>query len=231
MGDRGAFLEDWRTDVVAALGRFGKRSLDLVVATLLLVVLLPLIAVVAAGVRLDGGGGPVFARRRRLGYGGREFGLLRFRTTVSDGRASAAEDPCTRFGRVLTTSKLGGLPQLWNVVRGELSLVGPPAEEPEVADLFAKEYRQILRVRPGITGLSQLAFPRVSSKLLPARARIDCVYVSRRSFRMDLNVLLWTAAAALLRLEVAVHRQSGRLTWRRSRSGFESGPARSFVGS
>jgi lipopolysaccharide/colanic/teichoic acid biosynthesis glycosyltransferase len=245
VGAAGATKEDWRGDAVFALGRFAKRGLDVVAASMLLLVLLPLIAVVAVAIKLDSRG-PAFFRCRRVGYGGREFGMLKFRKMVHDaggGALTAPEDDrFTRLGRVLAKTKLDEIPQLWNVVKGEMSLVGPRPEDAGFVELCADEYRHILRVRPGITGLSQLAFARESEildpndrhghyvkKLLPAKARMDCLYVSRRSLGMDLKILFWTAAAVLLRLDVAVHRQSGRLTRRRERIAFEGQPARGMV--
>jgi lipopolysaccharide/colanic/teichoic acid biosynthesis glycosyltransferase len=245
VGAAGATKEDWRGDAVFALGRFAKRGLDVVAASMLLLVLLPLIAVVAVAIKLDSRG-PAFFRCRRVGYGGREFGMLKFRKMVHDaggGALTAPEDDrFTRLGRVLAKTKLDEIPQLWNVVKGEMSLVGPRPEDAGFVELCAGEYRHILRVRPGITGLSQLAFARESEildpndrhghyvkKLLPAKARMDCLYVSRRSLGMDLKILVWTAAAVLFRLDVAVHRQSGRLTRRRERIAFEGQPARGMV--
>jgi lipopolysaccharide/colanic/teichoic acid biosynthesis glycosyltransferase len=245
VGDTGATAEDWRSDAADGFGRLAKRGLDLLAASTLLLLLLPLIAVVAAAIRLDSRG-PAFFRCRRVGYRGREFWMLKFRKMVHDAAGGALtapeDDRFTRLGRVLAKTKLDEIPQLWNVVKGEMSLVGPRPEDAGFVELCADQYRQILRVRPGITGLSQLAFARESeildpddrhghyvSKLLPAKARMDCLYVSRRSLGMDLRILLWTAAAVLLRLEVAVHRQSGRLTRRRPRVAFESQAARGVV--
>jgi lipopolysaccharide/colanic/teichoic acid biosynthesis glycosyltransferase len=215
-----------------------KRLLDMVAAATLLLVLLPLILIVAAAIRLDSRG-PAFYRCRRVGYRGREFAMLKFRKMVHDaagGALTAPEDArFTRLGRILAKTKLDEIPQLWNVLKGEMSLVGPRPEDAGFVALREEEYRQILRVRPGITGLSQLAFARESeildpndrhghyvTKLLPAKARIDCLYVSRRSLGMDLKILFWTAAAVLLRLDVAVHRQTGRLTRRRPRVALET---------
>jgi lipopolysaccharide/colanic/teichoic acid biosynthesis glycosyltransferase len=233
VGDAGVTQRDWRSDALIALGDVAKRGLDVVAAALLLLVLMPLIGLVAAAIRLDSRG-PAFFRCRRVGFGGRQFRMLKFRKMVHDaggGALTAPEDArFTRFGRLLAKTKLDEIPQLWNVLKGDMSLVGPRPEDAGFVKLRAQEYRQILRVRPGITGLSQLAFARESeildpndrhghyvSKLLPAKARIDCLYVSRRTLGMDLKILFWTAAAVLLRLEVAVHRQSGRLTRRRPR--------------
>jgi lipopolysaccharide/colanic/teichoic acid biosynthesis glycosyltransferase len=212
-------------NAMAFLGRVAKRGLDLAAAAIMLILLSPLIALVAAAIRLDSRG-PAFYRCRRMGFGGREFNMLKFRKMVHDaggGALTAPEDVrFTRLGRLLAKTKLDEIPQLWNVLKGQMSLVGPRPEDKGFVALRQDEYRQILTVRPGITGLSQLAFARESeildptdrhghyvSKLLPAKARMDCLYVSRRSLGMDLKILLWTAAAVLFRLEVAVHRQSG----------------------
>ena len=223
---------------IGALSRAAKRLLDLVAAATLLLVLLPLILIVAAAIRVDSRG-PAFFRCRRVGYRGREFAMLKFRKMVHDaggGALTAPEDArFTRFGRILAKTKLDEIPQLWNVLKGEMSLVGPRPEDAGFVALRQEDYRQILRVRPGITGLSQLAFARESeildpndrhghyvTKLLPAKARMDCLYASRRSFGMDLKILFWTAAAVLLRLDVAVHRESGRLTRRQPRAALET---------
>jgi lipopolysaccharide/colanic/teichoic acid biosynthesis glycosyltransferase len=245
VGDVGVTSGDWRSDARVALARVVKRGLDLIAASTLLLVLLPLIVVLAAAIKLDSRGPAIF-RCRRMGFGGREFDMLKFRKMVHDaagGALTAPEDTrFTRLGRLLAKTKLDEIPQLWNVVKGEMSLVGPRPEDAGFVQLCEAEYRHILRVRPGITGLSQLAFARESeildpddrhghyvAELLPAKARIDCLYVSRRSLAMDFKILFWTAAAVLLRLEVAVHRQSGRLTRRRPRLGFEGHPARGMV--
>jgi lipopolysaccharide/colanic/teichoic acid biosynthesis glycosyltransferase len=230
------------SDPIASLSRTAKRLLDIAAAATLLLVLLPLIVAVAAAIKLDSRG-PVFFRCLRVGYRGRDFAMLKFRKMVHDaagGALTAPEDArFTRLGRILAKTKLDEIPQLWNVLRGDMSLVGPRPEDPGFVEICENEYRHILRVRPGITGLSQLAFARESeildpndrhghyiTTLLPAKARMDCLYVSRRTFPMDLKILLWTAAAVLLRLEVAVHRQSGQLSRRQPRVALESQPAR-----
>jgi lipopolysaccharide/colanic/teichoic acid biosynthesis glycosyltransferase len=242
-GDAGIIHNRSGIPIAWALSGTAKRLLDVVAAAALLVVLLPLILVVAAAIRLDSRG-PALYRCRRVGYRGREFAMLKFRKMVHDaagGALTAPEDArFTRFGRILAKTKLDEIPQLWNVLKGEMSLVGPRPEDVGFVALCPEEYRHILRVRPGITGLSQLAFARESeildpndrhghyvTKLLPAKARIDRLYVGRRSFAMDLKILLWTGAAVLLRLEVAVHRESGRLTRRTPRVALETQSAQS----
>jgi lipopolysaccharide/colanic/teichoic acid biosynthesis glycosyltransferase len=219
--------------------------LDVVAAATLLLVLFPLILVVAVAIKLDSRG-PAFYRCRRTGFRGREFGMVKFRKMTEDAAGGALtapeDDRFTRLGRVLAKTKLDEIPQLWNVVKGEMSLVGPRPEDPGFVELRRDDYAHILEVKPGITGLSQLAFARESeildpndrhghyvTRLLPAKARIDRLYASRRSLWMDLKILFWTAATVFLRLEVAVHRQTGRLTRRRPRVALERQGARQAV--
>jgi lipopolysaccharide/colanic/teichoic acid biosynthesis glycosyltransferase len=119
-------------------------------------------------------------------------------------------------------------PQLWNVLKGEMTLVGPRPERPDFVDLRAEEYTRILGVKPGMTGLCQLAFAREGEaldhedcvrdyveRLLPQKTALDLLYVGRRSLPMDLGILAWTAVAVLLRRDVAVDRATGRLGLRR----------------
>jgi lipopolysaccharide/colanic/teichoic acid biosynthesis glycosyltransferase len=213
-------VDDWAT-----------RVLDIGVAALMLVLLAPLIAVVAAAIKIESRG-PLFFRCRRVGIRGHEFDMLKFRK-MHDGVAgpalTALGDPrFTRMGSFLAKTKLDEVPQLWNVLRGEMSLVGPRPEDPSFVAIEQDAYRKILAVRPGITGLSQLAFARETEildpldgvghyvrRLLPQKASLDCVYVSRRSVGMDLRILFWTGLAVLLRRKVAVDRATAELGLRR----------------
>ena len=205
----------------------------MVIAGALLLVLAPLILLVAAWIRLDTPGSAFF-RCRRVGFGGREFGMLKFRKMHTGASGSAltapADERFTPVGRMLARTKLDELPQLWNVLKGEMSLVGPRPEDPSFVALERHAYERILRVRPGITGLSQLAFARESEildpgdrdgdyirRVLPQKMLLDELYAARRSHAMDFRILFWTVAAVLLRRSVAVHRATGRLTLRRPR--------------
>jgi lipopolysaccharide/colanic/teichoic acid biosynthesis glycosyltransferase len=210
------------------------RLLDIAIAAVALVVISPLIVLVALAVKLDSRG-PVFYRCERVGRGGRSFAMLKFRKMrdgVSDGpRLTAAhDDRFTRIGGLLAKTKLDEIPQLWNVVRGAMSLVGPRPEDPAFVRLHAEQYVPILCVRPGITGLSQLAFAKEAEilavndrlndyvdRILPQKVRLDRLYLERRSLRMDLQILAWTLAAIVLGKDAAVHRQTGRVTLRRPR--------------
>jgi lipopolysaccharide/colanic/teichoic acid biosynthesis glycosyltransferase len=223
-----------RGRIRAAGGTLIKRVFDAGVAALLLALAAPLIVVLAVAVKLDSKG-PAFYRCRRVGIGGRGFAMVKFRKMYDGARGpalTAAHDSrFTRIGRFLAKTKLDELPQLWNVLRGDMSLVGPRPEDPSLVRLQQKEFEPILRVRPGVTGLSQLAYARESElldgedrtgqyvrRILPQKLKIDRLYVERRSFLLDLRILVWTAAAVILRREVAVHRETGRLSARRRRS-------------
>lgn len=154
--------------------------------------------------------------------------MLKFRK-MRDGALGPAlvqtkDERFTRLGAFLARTKLDELPQLWNVVKGEMSLVGPRPEDPSFVDQHRGAYHAILAVRPGITGLSQLAFARESevldpsdrvgdyvNRILPQKMDMDRLYAARRSFSMDLKILWWTLCAVVGRLDVAVHRETGRL--------------------
>jgi lipopolysaccharide/colanic/teichoic acid biosynthesis glycosyltransferase len=210
-----------------------KRAVDLAVALPLLILLSPLIAVLAVAIKLESRG-PAFHRCVRVGRGGRELRMVKFRK-MHDGAggpalAAAQDERFTRLGPFLARTKLDELPQLWNVVRGQMSLVGPRPEDPGFVDAYRDEYDEILEVLPGITGLSQLAFAQESEILdpddrvghymhgiLPQKIGIDRMYASRRSLAMDLRILWWTAVAVVIRRQVAVHRETGRLSLRTPR--------------
>ena len=198
---------------------------------MLLVLLALPIALVAIAIKLDSPG-PAFYRCRRIGFRGREFLMLKFRKMHDDasGPALTAKRDArfTRLGRFLAESKLDELPQLWNVVKGEMSLVGPRPEDPGFVAEQSEAYAQILDVRPGITGLCQLAFAKESeildpddslrhylASILPQKVAMDVLYAERRSLRMDVGIVAWTLAAVMFKRPVAVHRGSGQMNVRR----------------
>jgi lipopolysaccharide/colanic/teichoic acid biosynthesis glycosyltransferase len=208
-----------------------KRVLDFCISAAVLVALAPVMLCVAAAIKLESRG-PVFYRCRRVGIGGTRLEMLKFRKMHVGARGGVLTSPgdprFTRIGARLARTKLDELPQLWNVLKGEMSLVGPRPEDPSFVALRARDYAEILRVKPGVTGLSQLAFARESEilddehryehyveQVFPQKIAIDRLYVLRRSFTYDLRILFWTAVAILLRREVAVSRQTGRLNQRR----------------
>jgi lipopolysaccharide/colanic/teichoic acid biosynthesis glycosyltransferase len=207
-----------------------KRIFDVTVALLLLVLLAIPLFLIALAVKLDSRG-PVFFRVSRVGFGGRPLTMLKFRKMHDDARGiplTASADPrLTRIGKILARTRLDELPQLWDVFRGRMSIVGPRPEDPEFVALHADAYRRILSVRPGITGLSQLAFAEEHSildqsdlvgdyvgRILPQKVGLDTLYARDYRLTMDLKVLAWTAVAMLARKRVSVHRRTGALTLR-----------------
>jgi lipopolysaccharide/colanic/teichoic acid biosynthesis glycosyltransferase len=208
-----------------------KRAFDLTVALALAVLLAPGLLLLALLVRLDSPG-PIFYRCRRVGFGGQPFEMLKFRKMHHRAEGAHltahADDRFTRAGKWLARLKADELPQLWNVLRGDMSLVGPRPESPVFASHFPQDFDQITRVRPGIVGLSQLAFAEESrildpndptshyvGRILPQKIALDRMYAERWRFHVDLRVVLWTAAAVLLRRPVAVDRQTGKMRLRR----------------
>ena len=193
-----------------------KRTLDLTLAGLGVVVLSPLLAVVAASVALDSPG-PVFFRQVRVGRGFRPFRIIKFRTMVEDaarrgGPLSIGADPrVTRVGRWLRRLKLDELPQLFNVLAGDMSLVGPRPEVPEYVERYRADYADILTVRPGMTDLASLKYRDESALLaaaadpgaeyvrviLPDKIRLAREYVRRSSVLFDLSLILRTLGAVV----------------------------------
>ena len=177
------------------------RILDLTVATLALLLFSPLLAAAALAIRLQGDG-PVLYRQRRIGRDGEPFELLKLRTMVpgSDpvgvGTAVTRDDPrVTRVGRLLRRFSLDEVPNLVNVLRGEMSIVGPrPTIEAQVVD-YTPHQRRRLEVKPGITGWAQVR----GRAGIPWEERIelDVWYVDHRSFALDLRILALTVGSLL----------------------------------
>ena len=208
-----------------------KRSFDAVFALLLLSAMMPVLVVVAIAIKLDSPG-PVLYRARRVGHRGKPLILLKFRKMHHGAKGAPltvnADERLTRVGKVLARSRLDELPQLWDVFRGRMSIVGPRPEDPAFVALHSDAYELILSVRPGITGLSQLAFAQEHkildkddpvadyiARILPPKIGLDILYARSYRIRTDIVVLCWTLAAVLLRVQVAVHRSTGRMNIRR----------------
>ena len=187
-----------------------KRILDLAGALLALVVSLPILLVVAVAIKLDSAG-PVFFIQPRVGRGGRLFRFYKFRSMIirpeSGPVITVGEDPrITRIGRLIRPLRIDELPQLINVLKGEMSLVGPRPEAPSVVERYTAEQRQVLEVAPGITGPTQLAWLNERASLppggdpaqyyithiLPQKLQSDLRYVRTRTLASDLASLLVT---------------------------------------
>jgi lipopolysaccharide/colanic/teichoic acid biosynthesis glycosyltransferase len=192
-----------------------KRLLDVSLSAPLLVLSAPLQILLALAVRLDSPG-PAFYRAIRVGRDGYPFTLYKFRTMIvralDQGPAiTHASDPrITRLGAFLRRTRLDELPQLLNVLRGDMSLVGPRPEDPRFVALYTPEQRRVLSVRPGITGRAQLTFLDEAKLLghldpegeyirvvLPRKVAIDLQYVEDRSLLLDLR-LIWATLLVLV---------------------------------
>jgi lipopolysaccharide/colanic/teichoic acid biosynthesis glycosyltransferase len=229
----GPEMEDGRGSASGAgtCDRLAIRAFDFVAALVLLTLLAPVFAVLAVAIKLESRGG-VFYRCRRLGLHGQELLVLKFRKMRDDAvdRPLTVKDDerFTRLGRLLARYKLDELPQLWNVLKGEMSLVGPRPEDESFIALHPDNFREILSLRPGITGLSQLAFAQENrllangdayeyyvNRLLPEKIVLDRLYRRNRSVAFNIKILVWTALVVFLRREVSVHRTTGVVTIRR----------------
>ena len=203
-----------------------RRALDVVLAALALVLLSPVLLVVAVALRLDSPG-PVLFRQRRLGRHMVPFTVHKFRTMQSGANDDmhreyvrtlingaqlkpqppeglyklVVDDRITRVGRVLRSWSLDELPQLWNVLRGEMSLVGPRPVIPYEAEIYPSSYLRRFDVKPGLTGLWQVSGRNECS--YDEMVRLDIDYVERASFRLDLAILIRTFSVVLRRQGVA----------------------------
>ena len=209
----------WKAVVAGSLAL--KRILDVVVSLVALVVLSPVFLLLAILVKLDGG--PVFFRQTRIGLHGREFKMLKYRSMVVDAEARLKEllsrnekasgvtfkmkdDPrITRVGRFIRKTSLDELPQFLNVLRGEMSLVGPRPPVPREVALYTQADRRRLLVKPGITCLWQvgernLGFWEIGDRNaidFPEQVELDVRYIENRTFLGDLWILAKTVPAIL----------------------------------
>lgn len=167
-----------------------RRTVDVVVAALALVVLAPALVVIG-GLVLVSLGRPVLFRQRRTGWRGREFLIVKFRTMHPEryrGEPDAART--SRLGRVLRATSLDEVPQLWNVLVGDMGIVGPRPTLPEQVARYSPRQRRRLEVRPGITGWAQVQGRNTLS--WPERIELDIWYVDHRSVALDVRILLRT---------------------------------------
>jgi len=196
----------------------GKRFLDVLVASLLIVVFSPIFILIAMLIRISSPG-PVFYVQRRVGQGLFEFNFYKFRTMVvgadkvGPGVTSRTDSRITKIGAFLRLSKLDELPQLLNVLKGDMSLIGPRPELPKYIEYFSEQYRQILRVRPGITDFATIEFRDEEDILaqyddveaaylkvvLPQKLKLYEKYINGMSFKSDLEISLRTLYKIFIR--------------------------------
>ena len=200
--------------------RIAKRAFDVAVAVVLIIISAPLLIVIAIGIKLTSSG-PVFFTQERVGKDGKPFTLLKFRTMHQDadnrihreymqrlinGEVDASDDEealyklqddprITEFGHFLRRTSLDELPQLFNVLAGSMSLVGPRPPIPYEVNAYKSWHLQRLSVKPGITGLWQVSGR--SSTTFDEMVRLDLEYIARRSFQTDLKILFQTIPATL----------------------------------
>ncbi len=192
----------------------GKRAFDIAVSGLGLLFLSPCLLVIAVLIRLDSRG-PALFRQTRVGFRGRLFRIYKFRTmTVNAERRSilvtrSGDSRITAIGRMLRKYKLDEMPQLINVLVGDMSIVGPRPEVEPFVNLYSSEQQQVLEVRPGITGLTQLQFRREEELLeaqpdaeayyiatvMPAKLVLDLRYIESRTFTGDIVLVCRTILA------------------------------------
>jgi lipopolysaccharide/colanic/teichoic acid biosynthesis glycosyltransferase len=191
-----------------------KRAFDIICSTLGLVLLSPLLLWVAWRIRREDGG-PVFYRGERVGRHGEAFRIFKFRTMVVNadkigGTSTGADDPrITQIGKELRRYKLDELPQLINVIKGDMSLVGPRPQVPWAVKLYTPEQQRVLSVRPGITDFASIIFKNEGeilkgspdpdteylARIHPEKMRLAADYVDHQSFILDLKIILKTLAA------------------------------------
>ena len=198
------------------LGRAAKRLFDLAFVIAVLPVCIPLVLAVAVAIRLESRG-PVIYSAARVGRNGREFRLFKFRSMFQDASGPGltySNDPrITRVGRLLRRTKFDEFPQVINVLRGEMSIVGPRPEAPEYVARYLPEQRRALSLRPGLTSLAQVAHRDEEDELpahdteayyiaviMPQKLRIDAAYVDDWSVWLDLKIFA-VGLAALFRAD------------------------------
>jgi len=185
-----------------------KRLFDVAASLVALVVLSPLLALIAVAVKVTSSG-PVFHRGERIGRGGVPFRILKFRTmrinASGPGITREGDTRVTPLGRILRRSKLDELPQLINILRGEMSIVGPRPEAPEYVRLYTEEERGVLTVRPGLTSAASLRYrheesllggddwhERYVNEIMRDKLRDDLNYIQNRTFLGDLRLIART---------------------------------------
>lgn len=190
-----------------------KRIIDVILSSILLIVLSPLLAVIAVIIHFDSSG-PVIFKQHRIGFKGKLFTIYKFRTMIPDAEKQfelkidddhvedfifqSEDDPrVTRIGRFLRRTSLDELPQLFNVLKGDMSLVGPRPEIPAVVDKYTDVMRRRLDVKPGITGLAQVSGR--GELPLGQTIKMDIAYIDNYSFWLDVKILFKTLAAVLKR--------------------------------
>ena len=179
--------------------RVGKRMMDILLCSIAMIVAAPVMAVVAIAIKLEDGG-PVFFRQKRMTRNGREFDILKFRSMIVDAEKYAGavlatdNDPrITKVGKVIRATRLDELPQILNILKGDMSIVGPRPERKVIADEYCKdipEFAYRLKVRGGLTGYAQI-YGKYNTSAYD-KLRLDLMYIENYSFMLDIKLIILT---------------------------------------
>ena len=204
MGD--SLVYDLKTEGMDRTYRTIKRLTDIVVSVLGLVILSPLMLFTAIAVKAQDGG-PVFYRQERLTRGGKRFMLTKFRSMIVNAESATGavlagkeDERITKVGRFIRATRIDELPQLWNILMGDMSLVGPRPERPEFYEIFCREYPEFeyrLKVKAGLTGYAQL-YGKYNTTFAE-KARLDMYYIQHASLLWDLQLMFYTLKIIFIR--------------------------------
>jgi exopolysaccharide biosynthesis polyprenyl glycosylphosphotransferase len=200
-------LIDIMPDLMPEWEKKAKRLMDLGISLLFLILTSPIMLIVSIAIKLDSKG-PVFYKQERSGLNGKVFNILKFRSMIKDAEKksgpvwSTKDDPrITRVGRIIRKLRLDEIPQVINVLKGEMSFVGPRPERPYFVEKLSEEiplYKRRLRVRPGITGWAQVKHKYDETiEDVKTKLRYDLFYIENMSLRMDLKIIFRTVFVVL----------------------------------
>ncbi len=202
----GAVLIEIQQELMPKWQKVVKRLYDVVVCGLMLLLLTPLLLYIALRVRMSSKG-PIFFTQKRIGLHGKPFNIIKFRSMYTDAekhgpQLSSDHDPrCTPWGAVMRKWRLDELPQLWNVLKGDMSIVGPRPERQYYIDLIterAPHYPKLLKVRPGITSWGQVKYGYASNvDQMVQRLKFDILYIENMSLALDVKILIYTILVLL----------------------------------
>ena len=202
----GAVLIEINQDLMPKWQRLLKRLIDIVASLVMLVILSPLYLYIAIRVRLSSTG-PIFFKQERIGLNREPFYIFKFRSMYTDAEkdgpqlSSDTDNRCTPWGAVMRKWRLDELPQFWNVLKGEMSLVGPRPERQHYIDLISERdphYKHLLKVRPGITSWGQVKYGYASNvDQMLQRLKFDILYIENMSLALDFKIMFYTVLVLL----------------------------------